>query len=240
MQKKFSFMSHFNWKILLLRLLNNALALILVGMLTPKVYFVDPKLGSILLVALVLGVLNAIIKPVLLFITGQLFFVTFGLVVIVINTFLLYLLEWLLPTRFAVDSLIWALVGGAILGLASNGLDNLLGLTPPIVPEAEAEIRREIREKSLTPLQSLAGITPATVAQNVDTQSLEEIQAARATLEVINGEAVSATPAETPEDLTSSDQADVSPGELPPQEEESAPGGDAPTDNESPNPGGQA
>ena len=231
MKHKFSFISHFNWKILLLRILVNAISLILIGLLVPKVYFVDRTLGSVLIAAIVLGVLNAFIKPFLLFLTAQLFFATFGFLVIIINTALLYLVAWLLPERFAVEGFLWALFAGLLLGLLSSALENLLGLTPPIVPEDEAEIRDKIREQSITPLQSLAGISPATVKPNVETQSVEEVQAARAALEVING---SGAPTAAAEEEQLLEAEIVAPVELPPLEEQALPNSETNT------PGGQA
>jgi putative membrane protein len=215
MTKKFSFVSHFNWKILLLRILVNSLALILVGGLIPNIFFVDRTLQSVLLAAILLGVLNAFIKPLLLFLTAQLFFATYGLLVIVINTMLLYLLHWIMPERFAVSGIIWPLVGGLLLGLVSTALENLLGLTPPIVPEAEAEIKQKIKEQSVSPLQSLAGMPSATVGHDIETQSVEEVQAARAALDAINSSLP--TPAEMPPPLEEAEPpAEPAPPEPPP------------------------
>jgi len=189
MKMKFPFPRHFSWKILLIRILVNAVAIILTGFLVPKVYFIDRSLGNVLLVAVTLGLLNAFIKPLLLFLTAQFFFATFGLLVILINTVLLYILTWIFPGIFAVDSLLWAIVAGMILGLATNSLENLLGLTPPIVPDEQAEIKRRITEQSVTPLQNLAGMAPAMVHPGVETQSLEDVAAAQAALEMINANA---------------------------------------------------
>jgi len=234
-KKQFSLIRQFNWKILLMRILVNSLALVLIGFLIPKVYFVDKTLVSVLITAAVLGLLNAFIKPLLLFLTAQLFFATYGLLVIVINTALLYLLKWLLPARFAVDGFLWALVAGLLLGLLTSALENLFGLTPPIVPEEESEIREQIRKQSVTPLQTMAGIAPATVRQDVETQSIEEVQAARAALDTIqaSGEASPDAMAAPEGELLESEIA--APIELPPLEDE-----EALPDPESDTPGGQA
>ena len=116
--KKPSFLSHFNWKILLIRILVNAFAIGLVALLIPQIYFVDITLVNALIVGLVLGILSALLKPALMFLTGQLFFATFGLLLILINSFLLYMLDWIFPQIFFVESLFWALIGGALLGFA--------------------------------------------------------------------------------------------------------------------------
>jgi putative membrane protein len=211
--KKFSILRNFNWKILLLRIVVNAAALLVISLLLPDIYFVDKTVGSVLIAALVLGVLNAVIKPLLMFLTAQLFFATFGLLLIFINTVLLYLLEWLLPNRFAVNNFFWALLAGLLLSIVTNGLENLIGVSPPIVPEGEVEIKRQIQEASVTPMQRLAGMSSATVGQDMDTQSLEEVQAARAALEVIN-EAEAGPPESTP-----APQEAAPPGQPPPADE---------------------
>ncbi len=234
MKKQFSFIRQFNWKILLMRILVNAVALMLIALLIPKVYFVDKTLVSVLIAAAVLGVLNAFIKQLLLFLTAQLFFATYGLLVIVINTALLYLLKWLLPERFAVDGFLWALVAGLLLGLLTSALENLFGLTPPIVPEDESEIREQIRKQSVTPLQTMAGMAPATVRQDVETQSIEEVQAAKAALETIQASEALAAADEPPGGGELLESEIAAPIELPPLDEEDLATLDSDT------PGGQA
>jgi putative membrane protein len=138
----------FNWRFLLVRLLVNALALAITAAVTPKVYFVDKSVWSWLLIAAMLGILNALLKPILQFLTLQFIFVTYGLVLVLVNALLLLFLSFLFPDRFAVDSLLWALVGGLVLGLISSFLESLLGLTLPIVPEEEAALRRRLAEQA--------------------------------------------------------------------------------------------
>jgi putative membrane protein len=184
--KKFRILHHFNWKIFSLRILINALALFVTAGLIPDIYFLQPTFSNLLLVGLVLGILNALVRPVLMFLTAQLFFATFGLLVILINAIILYLLDWLLSQIFTVESIFWALIGGLVLGLLSSALENLFGLTPPIVPDEEVELRRRVMEQSASPLQTLVGGQQAPLQQQVETQSLEELQAARAAMELIN------------------------------------------------------
>ena len=132
-----------------------------------------------------MGILNAIIKPIILLLTGQFIFATFGLLVVLINALILFLLERLFSNRFVVNNFFWALVGGALLGLISNALENLLGLTPPIVPEDEPELRRRIEAKQQATLVSLVAEAPMILQPNVETQSVSENAAANAALEVL-------------------------------------------------------
>ena len=142
------FLKQFNWRFLLVRILVNALALAITAAITPKIYFVDKSILSWLWMALMLGVLNALLKPLLQFLTLQFIFVTYGLVVVLVNTLILLLLSFLFPNWFAVDNLLWALVGGLVLGLVSSFLESLLGLTMPIVPDEPAELRHQLEEQA--------------------------------------------------------------------------------------------
>jgi putative membrane protein len=138
----------FNWRFLLVRFLVNAIAVAITAAVTPKIYFVDRSIVSWLLITVMLGVLNALLKPILQFLTLRFIFVTYGLVIVLVNTLILLLLSYLFPARFAVDNLWWALLGGLVLGLLSSFLESLLGLTMPIVPEEETALRRQLEEEA--------------------------------------------------------------------------------------------
>jgi putative membrane protein len=142
------FLKQFNWRFLLVRILVNALALAITAAVIPKIYFVDKSVWSWLLMAVMLGILNALLKPLLQFLTLQFIFVTYGLVIVLVNSLILWLLSLLFPARFAVDNLWWALVGGLVLGLVSSFLESLLGLTVPIMPDEPPDLRRQVEEEA--------------------------------------------------------------------------------------------
>ena len=142
------FIKQFHWRFLLVRILVNAIALAITAAVTPKIYFVDKSVWSWLLMAFMLGVLNALLKPVLQLLTLPFIFATYGLVVVMVNSLLLWLLSVIFPNRFAVENLLWALLGGLVLGLLSSFLESLLGLTMPIVPEEETALRRQLEERA--------------------------------------------------------------------------------------------
>lgn len=152
--KKSSFIQQFNWKIFLLRILVHAIALGLTVLILPEIYFINFSITSLLLVTLVLGVLNALLRPILQLLTFRMLFVSFGLVIVVINALILYLLALLVPDRFAVDSLLWALVGGLLMGVLGNFLENLFGITLPILPDEAKELRRRIAEQDVSLLEA--------------------------------------------------------------------------------------
>jgi len=141
-------LKQFNWRFLLVRFLVNAIAVAITAAVTPKIYFVDRSIVSWVLITVMLGVLNALLKPVLQFLTLQFIFVTYGLVVVLVNALLLWLLSFLFPARFAVNNVWWALLGGLVLGVTSSFLESLLGLTMPIVPDEPPELRQQIEEQA--------------------------------------------------------------------------------------------
>jgi putative membrane protein len=133
------FNRHFNWRMLLVRTLVNALALMVIVIL-PDIRFVDRTLLSILVIAIILGILNAVVKPIIQFLTLRFIFITYGFAVVIINTVILLLLDFIVKDRFAVDSLFWAIIGAALMGLVSSFFENLLGLQVPIFPDDAGEL----------------------------------------------------------------------------------------------------
>jgi putative membrane protein len=136
---------HFRLRPLLLRFLANAVSLALTAIIVPHIFFAgDYRILSWLLISAVFGLLNAFLKPLLQVLMLPLIFVSYGLVVVAINTVLLYALAWIFPQRFHVEHLLWALVGGLVCGLLEGLLQNLLGLTPPIVEGGPDSLKEQI------------------------------------------------------------------------------------------------
>jgi putative membrane protein len=142
------FLKQFNWRFLLVRILVNAIALAVTVAIVPKIGFVDTSIRNWLFMAIMLGVLNALVKPLLQFLTLQFIFVTFGLVLVIVNALILMLLSLMFPNQFAVDSILWAFVGGLVLGLVSSFFESLLGLTMPIVPDEPEELRQHVEAQA--------------------------------------------------------------------------------------------
>lgn len=161
--KRFAFIQHFNWRILLLRVLVNASALLITAAIVPKIYFVDRHLLTLLWMALVLGILNALVKPVVQFLTLPFIFATSGVVIVLINAGLLWFLSVLFPSLFAVNGFAWALLGGLVMGLLGSFLESLLGVTPPIVPEKYGSLRQQIGTQS--PALQTVLVRPASSSQ---------------------------------------------------------------------------
>ena len=101
---------------LLLRWLLNTIALFVVANLVPGFHY--ESLTYLAIAALILGLLNAIVRPILFLLTLPLTVVTLGLFLIVLNGIMLELTAWLVP-GFRIDSFGWACVGAIVLGLIS-------------------------------------------------------------------------------------------------------------------------
>lgn len=148
MRKRFSWLTHFNWRMLLMRLVINAISLLLVAGLVPDIYFAERSISILLIVAITLGIINAIVKPLIQFLTFQLIFASYGIVIVVINAVVLWLLSVLFPQWFVVNRLLWAFVGGALLGGIGSFLEAIFGLTRPIVPAEDLELQALIKGES--------------------------------------------------------------------------------------------
>ena len=79
----------------LLRVLINAAALWVATSLIPGIAL--RGLGYTLLAALVLGIINAVVRPVLIFLTLPITLLTLGLFIFVLNAFCLWLTSRLVP-----------------------------------------------------------------------------------------------------------------------------------------------
>ena len=92
----------------------NAVAVLAVAYLLPGV-MVEGFIGA-LIVALVLGILNAFIKPLLILLTLPINILTLGLFTLVINALLILTASALLP-NFQVENFLTALLFGIILAV---------------------------------------------------------------------------------------------------------------------------
>lgn len=128
--------SEWNWKLALMRVGVNGLSIAVISALMPGVMVPQPYLLNFVILGVCAGILNAVVKPIVSFLTLPFIFATFGLVVIIINTIMFLLLEFFFSNILIIDNIWAALVGGLLLGLGGTILENLLGLTPPIVDDA--------------------------------------------------------------------------------------------------------
>ena len=126
------FRKRLNWKVLLMSLLINMVAIGLTALILPGFNLVEDKLYELALIAIALGLVNTFVKPLLQLLTIRLLFFTYGLVLIVTNTIVLLLLGWLFPNWIEIRGLFTAILGGTLIGLISMFLDYVFGVNPPL------------------------------------------------------------------------------------------------------------
>ncbi len=109
---------------MLATILANALALFLVSQVLDDFVFTGGWVAP-LIVALILSVLNLILKPILKLLSFPLVFLTGGLFLIILNAFILYLAQYLLTVMdiegvaLQVDGLLTYLIAAVIFGVAN-------------------------------------------------------------------------------------------------------------------------
>jgi putative membrane protein len=100
----------------IVRVLINAGALMLAARVVPGIYLAGWQ--PALLAGLVLGLVNAIIRPVLVILTFPLTLLTLGLFLLILNGFCLAMTAWFVP-GFDVHGLLPAVLGALLVTIVS-------------------------------------------------------------------------------------------------------------------------
>lgn len=106
------------------RFLINVAAILLIAYLLPTVIWVEGVWGAFI-AALLLGIVNAILRPILVLLTLPLTLLTFGLFLLVINGLMLWLVAALLE-GFHVNGFWGAVFGSILISLVSWVLSRIL------------------------------------------------------------------------------------------------------------------
>jgi putative membrane protein len=112
---------------LILRILINAAALWLAATVVPGIR--AGGLGSILAIALVFGVVNVLVRPVMKLLTCPVILLTLGLFTLVVNALMLMLTAWLggmFGIDFEVDGFLAAFLGALLVSIVATVLDWVL------------------------------------------------------------------------------------------------------------------
>ncbi len=114
----------------LIRWAINAIALYVAVALVPGISPQNPNWTSYIWLALIFGVVNALLNPLLKLLTCPLILLTLGLFTLLINTFLFYLAGYIgrsFRVGFMVDGFWSALLGSIVVSLVSIILALLVG-----------------------------------------------------------------------------------------------------------------
>jgi putative membrane protein len=107
-------------------IINTAAVLVAAAILHNHITY-ENKLENLLIASLLLGILNAFVRPILMLIALPLLIFTLGLFTLVINALLLYYVSYLLGPMFHVDSFHYAFLGALIISVISIALNVLTG-----------------------------------------------------------------------------------------------------------------
>lgn len=108
----------------LIKIIINAVALWIASLIIGGIHLAEDtsstttQVLTILAVALVFGVLNAVIRPILLFLSIPLLLITLGLFTFIVNAAMLGLTSWLsglMGLDFVIDAFWWDAVWGALI-----------------------------------------------------------------------------------------------------------------------------
>lgn len=103
----------------------NAVALILVDQLFSGFHIADFK--TALIAAIILSILNIIVRPILIILTIPITVLTLGLFILVINAITLMLTQYLMESGFVIDGFATAFFASIILSLISVVLHRIIG-----------------------------------------------------------------------------------------------------------------
>lgn len=81
---------------------------------------------SLVLTGLVLGLVNAIVKPILVLLSAPITCATLGLFLLVINGLMLLLVSNIDALGFRVNGILWAIIGSLVISLVSFFLSRIL------------------------------------------------------------------------------------------------------------------
>lgn len=101
----------------------NAVALYLTTLLPVGLYFENESLGAVLVAALVLGLVNAVVRPIMIVLTLPLTILTLGLFLLVVNALSLLIVAAITP--LGVTGFGGAVLGALVLSIISAVLSQL-------------------------------------------------------------------------------------------------------------------
>ncbi|WP_128547275.1 phage holin family protein [Larkinella soli] len=108
---------------LIIRILISAVAVMVAAYVIPGVSVAS--FGTALIVAIVLGLLNAFVKPILVFLTIPITILTLGLFYLVLNVLMVYLTDYLVA-GFGVSGFIAALLFSLLVSVVTWLIDSII------------------------------------------------------------------------------------------------------------------
>jgi len=106
-----------------IKIVINAIALLITAQLVPGFHITN--FSTAIIAAIVLGIANGILRPIMLIITLPINIMTLGLFTLIINALMIYVATSFVH-GFSVDSLLAAIIGSLVLSFISMLLNKLI------------------------------------------------------------------------------------------------------------------
>lgn len=110
----------------IIRILINAIAIVVTAQLLPGIQ-VTNEFVPLLIVALVLTIVNATLKPILMLLSCPLVLLTLGLFILVVNAFALQIAAYFAGNNFIIGGFWPAFWGGIIMAIVNMVLEGIIG-----------------------------------------------------------------------------------------------------------------
>ena len=111
----------------IIRVIISAIAITITASLLPGITLANDTIGTVLIIGLVFGIVNAIVKPLLIFLTCPAVIITLGLFILVINGAMLMLTASFVDA-LQIDGWGTAIVGGIIMSIVTMIFESIMGL----------------------------------------------------------------------------------------------------------------
>ncbi|HEU0025968.1 MAG TPA: phage holin family protein [Ktedonobacterales bacterium] len=111
---------------LIVDIIISALAIGLTTFVLPGIHIQPFTWGTLLLLGIVVGVIDGLVRPIISLLSLPITILTLGLFQLVINALMLYLASFIIPA-FKIDNFFWALIAGIVLAIIHAILEAIFG-----------------------------------------------------------------------------------------------------------------
>ena len=110
----------------LIRIMINAIAIGVTAMLIPNIHVANNDFTTLVVIGLIFGLVNAVVRPLLLFLTCPMILFSLGLFIFVINGLMLLITDSLAGDRLIIEGGIGtAIMGGMVMGIVTIVLESI-------------------------------------------------------------------------------------------------------------------